>query len=117
MPQPKREQGTPEVIDIASDVETSGAEMLTAREQTTEQATEPKSSVLRTISNRTNVGTLSEEALKFQLFLRGVDVDDMDPETRIETRPRGSRGVGMTPKMLYKDLAQKWFKMEDGKQE
>ena len=113
MPQPKREP--PEVINIASDVETSEAEMLTARgEQPIERAeVEPKSAVLRTISYRTNVGTLSEEALKFQLYIRGIDVDDLAPEMQVETRPRGSRGSGLTPKQFYKDLAQKM--VQDGK--
>ena len=115
MPQPKREQATPQVINIASDVETSEAEMLTARgEQPIERAeVEPKSAVLRTISYRTNVGTLSEEALKFQLYIRGIDVDDLDPEMQVETRPRGSRGSGLTPKQFYKDLAQQM--VQDGR--
>ena len=110
MPQPKREQGTPEMINIASDVEeVSSGEMLTAREQ----PPEPKSAVLRTITYRTNVGTLSEEALKFQLYIRGLDVDDLDPEMQVETRPRGSRGSGLTPKQFYKDLAQQM--VQDGR--
>ena len=40
-----------------------------------------------------------------------MDVDD--PETRVETRPRGSKGSGLTPKQFYVDLAQKM--VEDGR--
>ena len=117
MPQPKREQGTPEVINIASDVEeVSSGEMLTAREQQqpVEQATgflntnrvgvEPKSAVLRTISYRTNIGTMSEEALKFQLYIRGVDVDD--PENSLEGLKKKGKGRGKTVKAHYLEIAQ-----------
>ena len=108
MPQPKREQETPQVINIASDVEdVSSGEMMTAREQ----PPEPKSTVLKNITYRTNVGTLSEGALKFQLYIRGVDVDD--PEMSLETRGRGTRGSGLTPKQFYQDLAQKM--VQDGR--
>ena len=79
--------------------------------ETEESQSEPKQTVLRTITYRTNVGTLSEEALKFQLYIRGVDVDD--PETRVETRPRGTKGSGMTTRQFYIDLAQKM--VEDGR--
>ena len=107
-PLPQRQQ--PQPISIASDVEeVSSGEMQTA----TEEVPEPKSVVLRTISYRTNVGTLSEPALKFQLYLRGIDVDDLDPEVKVETRPRGSKGSGMTPKMFYTDLAHKM--VQDGR--
>ena len=113
-PFPKRQQ--PQPISIASDVEEiSSGEMLTARDnvktEAEESQSEPKQAVLRTITYRTNVATLSEKALKFQLFIRGVDVDD--PETGVETRPRGSRGSGMTPKQFYTDLAQKM--VQDGR--
>ena len=49
--------------------------------------------------------------MKFQLFIRGVDVDD--PETGVKTRPRGSRGSGMTRKQFYQDLARKM--VDDGR--
>ena len=113
-PLPQRQP--PQPIHIGSDVEEiSSGEMQTARgnvkTETEESQSEPKQTVLRTITYRTNVGTLSEEALKFQLYIRGVDVDD--PETRVETRPRGSKGSGLTPKQFYVDLAQKM--VEDGR--
>ena len=41
-------------------------EMMTAREE--REAPEPKQAVLRTISYRLNVGTMSAEALKFHCF-------------------------------------------------
>ena len=116
MPSPQRPRQAPKPIHIGSDVEeVSSGEMLTARDnvktEAEESQSEPKQAVLRTITYRTNVATLSEKALKFQLFIRGVDVDD--PETGVETRPRGSRGSGMTPKQFYTDLAQKM--VQDGR--
>ena len=71
-------------------------EMMTAREE--REAPEPKQAVLRTISYRLNVGTMSAEALKFQLFLRGFDVDD--PENELPTRAKG-KGGGKTTKQPF----------------
>ena len=111
MPQSKREQGTPEVINIASDVEeVSSGEMLTAREQKQEQAIQNQP-VLRTITYRTNIGTMSEEALKFQLYLRGVDVDD--PENSLEGLKKKGKGRGKTVKAHYLDIAQQM--LNDGR--
>ena len=115
-PIPQLPHHRPKPIHIGSDVEEiSSAEMHTGRDETKTETdvspSEPKQAVLRTITYRTNVGTLSEKALKFQLFIRGVDVDD--PETNVETRPRGSRGSGMTPKQFYQDLARKM--VDDGR--
>lgn len=105
---PQLQQQPPQVSSIASETEdTSSAEMLTAREQTSE----PKSAVLRTISYRTNVGTLSEEALKFQLFIRGVDVDD--PEISLEGLRKKGEGRGKTVKAHYLELAQQM--LNDGR--
>ena len=108
IPQPTQSQ--PQVINIASDVETSEAEMLTAREQKQEQAT-PRQPVLRTITYRTNIGTMSEEALKFQLYIRGVDVDD--PEMSLEGLKKKGKGRGKTTKAHYLDIAQKM--LNDGR--
>ena len=110
IPQPTQSQ--PLVINIASDVETSEAEMLTAREQKQEQAT-PRQPVLRTITYRTNIGTMSEEALKFQLFLRGVDVDD--PEMSLEGLKKKGKGRGKTTKAHYLEIAQQM--LNDGRWE
>ena len=110
IPQPTQSQ--PQVINIASDVETSEAEMLTAREQKQEQAT-PRQPVLRTITYRTNIGTMSEEALKFQLYIRGVDVDD--PEMSLEGLKKKGKGRGKTTKAHYLDIAQKM--LNDGRWE
>ena len=108
IPQPTQSQ--PQVINIASDVETSEAEMLTAREQKQEQAT-PRQPVLRTITYRTNIGTMSEETLKFQLYIRGVDVDD--PEMSLEGLKKKGKGRGKTTKAHYLDIAQKM--LNDGR--
>ena len=115
-PIPQLPHHRPKPIHIGSDVEeVTSSEMHTGRDEIKTEGehgqSEPKSAVLRTITYRTNVGTLSEEALKFQLFIRGVDVDE--PETRVETRPRGSRGSGMTPRQFYQDMAQRM--VQDGR--
>lgn len=115
-PIPQLPHHRPKPIHIGSDVEeVTSSEMHTGRDEIKTEGehgqSEPKSAVLRTITYRTNVGTLSEEALKIQLFIRGVDVDE--PETRVETRPRGSRGSGMTPRQFYQDMAQRM--VQDGR--
>ena len=71
-----------------------------------------KSAVLRTITYRTNIATLSEEALKFQLFLRGFDVTE--PEHELETKKKG-KGHGKTTKQYYLDIARQMI--EDGRWE
>lgn len=82
-------------------------EMTTARDEPpSEQRERSRSSSLKpnaseTIIYTTGISKLTEKELKFQLFIRGVDVDD--PEVGIETRPRGSRGGGKTPKQFYKE--------------
>ena len=115
-PIPQLPHHRPKPIHIGSDVEEiSSTDMMTARgdvkTETDVSPSEPKQAVLRTITYRTNVGTMSEKALKFQLFIRGVDVDD--PETQVETRARGSKGSGMTPRQFYQDLAQRM--VQDGR--
>ena len=57
--------------------------MLTAREEreasrNSREQPEPKQAVLKNITYRTDVATMSVAALKFQLCLRGVGVDDPD---------------------------------------
>ena len=88
-------------IDLTQDNQRAEdeVEMMTAREE--REAPEPKQAVLRTISYRLNVGTMSAEALKFQLFLRGFDVDD--PENELPTRAKG-KGGGKTTKQYYVDV-------------
>ena len=96
MPTPERRR--PDVFNISSDIEdVSSGEMMTAREE------EPKQAILRTISYRTNIGTMSEEALKFQLFLRGVDVND--PDVSLEGLWKNGKGRGKTVKQHYLDIA------------
>ena len=103
MPTPER--GRPDVFDISSEAEeVSSSGMATARE-------EVKPPLLSKISYRTNIGTMSVEALKFQLFLRGVDVDD--PEVSAEGLKRKGKGRGMTMKQHYLDIANKL--VQDGR--
>ena len=88
-------------IDLAQDNPQTEdeVEMMTAREE--REAPEPKQAVLRTISYRLNVGTMSAEALKFQLFLRGFDADG--PENELPTRAKG-KGGSKTTKQYHVDV-------------
>ena len=64
----------------------------------------------RTISYSTNVSRMSTNELKFQLFLRGFDVDD--PENSLETSQRGRQG-GLSTKKYYEEIARKMI--QDGR--
>ena len=64
----------------------------------------------RTISYSTNVSRMSANELKFQLFLRGFDVDD--PENSLETSQRGRQG-GLSTKKYYEEIARKMI--QDGR--
>lgn len=118
MPTPQRPRPAPDPIHIGSDIEEiSSGDMRTARAdvktETEGSQTEPKLAVLRNITYRTNIATLSAEALKFQLFLRGVDADD--PETRPEGMRAKGKGGGKTQKSYYLELAQQL--LEEGRWE
>ena len=54
------------------------------------------------ISYSTNISSMTAGELKFQLFLRGVDVDD--PEINLPARKKG-KGGGKTQKQFYQDMA------------
>ena len=91
-------QTTVERFNISSESEPelmTDAEMQTARGEPSE---EPQ----RTITYSRNISSMTAQELKFQLFLRGVDVDD--PEINLPARKKG-KGSGKTQKQVYQDMA------------
>ena len=87
-------QGVPEyVIGGGSESE---EEMLTARGET--MPTTPRS-----INYSTNIASMSANDLKFQLFLRGVDISE------VPSRIKG-KGGGKTEKQYYANIANEMIK-------
>ena len=74
-------------------------EMTTARE-------EPKKSskLMKNISFSTNISNWSEGELAFQLYIRGVDVND--PEISLTEAKKKGKGKGMTNRQYYREIAQ-----------
>ena len=90
----------PETIDLTNDVE--------------EISDSPASSDEKLkISYAKNIDRMTAKALKVQLFLRGIDVDD--PEHSLEGLRRTGRGRGLTEKQYYLSIAKElidtgtWF--------
>ena len=70
--------------------------MLTAREEreashNSREQPELKQAVLKNSTYRTDVATMRVAALKFQLCLRGVGVDDPDNTRRFKKKGKGRR--------------------------
>ena len=98
LPSPQRQ--VPEEIFIGSP---SGEEQpVTAEaEPPTQERTLPKTR--QTISYATNIGSWNEETLRFQLFLRGVDVDDyeFDSDTKVKGKGGGKSLKIQIAKIAY----------------
>ena len=74
--------------------------MTTAREE------EPKkpSKLMSKISYSTKISNWNEDELAFQLYIRGVDVND--PEISLTEAKKKGKGKGMTNRQYYRELAQ-----------
>ena len=81
----------------------SGSEELLSEELMTAR-TQPEERQIK-VNYSTNISNMSVEALKIQLFLRGVDVDE--PENSLENLRRKGKGKGLTEKQHYTNLANK----------
>ena len=70
-------------------------------EPPTQERTLPKTR--QTISYATNIGSWNEETLRFQLFLRGVDVDDyeFDSDTKVKGKGGGKSLKTQIAKIAY----------------
>ena len=94
-PMPRR-ISTPEGSSSGSE-ELLSDEMMTARTHTDDRQIK--------VNYSTNISSMSAEALKIQLFLRGVDVDD--PEHSLEGLRKKGKGKGLTITQYYMNLANK----------
>ena len=100
LPSPQRQSQVPEEVFIGSP---SGEEQpVTAEaEPPAQERTLPKTR--QTISYATNIGSWNEETLRFQLFLRGVDVDDyeFDSDTKVKGKGGGKSLKTQIAKIAY----------------
>ena len=100
-------------IPITISSGSSEAEMITAR---AEAEAAPASArrfprAKQTIVYGTNIGSWDAETLRFQLFLRGVDVDDfqLDPNTKLKGKGEGKSVKAQFANIAYDLMSQgKW---------
>ena len=91
-------QPMPQSFNISSESE---PELMTDAEMQTARG-EPPEEPQRTITYSRNISSMTAQELKFQLFLRGVGVDN--PEIDFPARRKGT-GTGKTQKQFYQDIA------------
>ena len=103
LPIPRRQ---PETIDLTTDDVEEAQEQFFPEEMTTARGEEPKKSskLMKNISFSTNISNWSEGELAFQLYIRGVDVND--PEISLTEAKKKGKGKGMTNRQYYREIAQ-----------
>ena len=103
LPIPRRQ---PETIDLTTDDVEEAQEQFFPEEMTTARGGEPKksSTLMSKISYSTNISNWSEGELAFQLYVRGVDVND--PEISLEDVKKKGKGRGITNRQHYRNIAQ-----------
>ena len=103
LPIPRRQ---PETIDLTTDDVEEAQEQFFPEEMTTAREEEPKKSskLMKNISFSTNISNWSEGELAFQLYVRGVDVND--PEISLEDVKKKGKGRGITNRQHYRHIAQ-----------
>ena len=103
LPIPRRQ---PETIDLTTDDVEEAQEQFFPEEMTTAREEEPKKSskLMKNISFSTNISNWSEGELAFQLYIRGVDVND--PEISLTEAKKKGKGKGMTNRQYYREIAQ-----------
>ena len=103
LPIPRRQ---PETIDLTTDDVEEAEEQFFPEEMTTAREEEPKKSskLMKNISFSTNISNWSEGELAFQLYVRGVDVND--PEISLEDVKKKGKGRGFTNRQHYRNIAQ-----------
>ena len=103
LPIPRRQ---PETIDLTTDDVEEAEEQFFPEEMTTAREEEPKKSskLMKNISFSTNISNWSEGELAFQLYIRGVDVND--PEISSTEAKKKGKGKGMTNRQYYREIAQ-----------
>ena len=103
LPIPSRQ---PETIDLTTDDVEEAEEQFFPEEMTTAREEQPKKSskLMKNISFSTNISNWSEGELAFQLYIRGVDVND--PEISLTEAKKKGKGKGMTNRQYYREIAQ-----------
>ena len=102
LPIPSRQ---PQTIDLTTgDVEEAQEQFFP--EEMTSAREEPKKSskLMKNISFSTKISNWSEDELAFQLYVRGVDVND--PEISLTEAKIKGKGKGMTNRQYYREIAQ-----------
>ena len=95
-------QHMPRSFNISS--EESEPELMTGREMQTAREEPPPEDAGRKITYSTNIANMSAPELRFQLFLRGVNLEGQLPD-----RIKG-KGGGKTQKQFYQDTANKMIR-------
>ena len=103
LPIPRRQ---PETIDLTTDDVEEAQEQFFPEEMTTAREEQPKksSTLMSKISYSTNISNWSEGELAFQLYVRGVDVND--PEIFLTEAKKKGKGRGITNRQHYRNIAQ-----------
>ena len=102
LPIPRRQ---PETIDLTTDDVEEAEEQFFPEEMTTAREEPKKSSkLMKNISFSTKISNWSEDELAFQLYVRGVDVND--PEISLTDTKIKGKGKGMTNRQYYREIAQ-----------
>ena len=103
LPIPSRQ---PQTTDLTTDDVEEAQEQFFPEEMTTAREEEPKkpAKLMSKISYSTNISNWSEGELAFQLYVRGVDVND--PEISLEDVKKKGKGRGMTNRQHYRHIAQ-----------
>ena len=103
LPIPSRQ---PETADLTTDDVEEAQEQFFPEEMTTARGEEPKkpAKLMSKISYSPNISNWSEGELAFQLYIRGVDVND--PEISLEDVKKKGKGRGITNRQHYRNIAQ-----------
>ena len=103
LPIPRRQ---PETVDLTTDDVEEAQEQFFPEEMATAREEEPKkpAKLMTKISYSTNISNWSEDELAFQLYIRGVDIND--PEISLEGVKKKGKGRGITNRQHYRNIAQ-----------
>ena len=102
LPIPSRQ---PQTTDLTTgDVEEAEEEFFPEEMTTAREEPKKSSKLMKNISFSTNISNWSEGELAFQLYIRGVDVND--PEISLTEAKKKGKGKGMTNRQYYREIAQ-----------
>ena len=102
LPIPSRQ---PQTADLTTgDVEEAEEEFFPEEMTTAREEPKKSSKLMKNISFSTNISNWSEGELAFQLYIRGVDVND--PEISLTEAKKKGKCKGMTNRQYYREIAQ-----------